>query len=66
MRQLIEELLELAGALALVLGVAWAVGVAVPSPWSWPAGAVTGGLGLLLLGQWVYFARTARRGGGGG
>lgn len=61
MRQLVEELVELVGALVLIVGMAWALAAAVPAPMSWPVGLIAGGLLLLALGQIVYFARTSRK-----
>ena len=42
------EILELVAVLAIVVAVAWALALLVPSTWSWPVAVGTFGVGLLL------------------
>lgn len=44
----LAELLELAGVLLILAGIAWLLGVLIPAPYGWPLGVVAFGAGLLL------------------
>jgi hypothetical protein len=54
------ELLELAAALAIVVGIAWAAAVLVPAVWAWPAALGMAGVLLLVLSMVID-----RKGGAG-
>ncbi len=54
------ELLELAAALAIVVGIAWAVAVLVPAVWAWPVALGMAGVLLLVLSMVID-----RKGGAG-
>lgn len=57
----VADLLELAGALAMIVGASWAVALLAPAPFGWPAGLVVFGV-LVVVVAWL----NERNGAGGG
>jgi len=43
----LAELLELTGILVVLAGIAWLLGVLLPSPYGWPCALIVFGLGLI-------------------
>lgn len=55
----LAQVLELAGVVLLLAGIAWLLGVLLPVPFGWPAGVALFGAGLVLA---AYLMTPKRKG----